>query len=1020
MGSYSFLNIYENRLLVPYDALGNGALPMTGAEDYTLSMWIKVAEITTNNNLKSNGGVLASFGPKQNENYAGNWNVTVTSAGAVSVKGDAASSHGAGVGFTSTSAGKITLDQWCYFTVVVDNTNLKASIYFDGTLAHEATLSAPMYYTGTDAAFHLGGLGMKAYIDQVELYNTALSAEDVATAHKDPFGFPSLQSLYTLDEKIAGSSGQFANTLENGVDAIAEYNQVKGSGFSVSSSGISGSSNAEYTGVLDASDRPLSYKVIIDPDIENGTLAVTNGGEAIDGSAFVDANTVLTLAATPADGFYFVNAYANGVIVSGNTYQVVGRTTFTASFTDQTVPLTVENPANLEYTITRNGEAVELDRMVPGVTYTLQLTVPDEINLKYVALGDKGVSAEANGDYLFTMPSEAATLLINAAERAKFTLTYPVYEQGTVKVTANGAELASGSIVLEGTVITVNVEAAEGYATSAIMLNGTKIQNGSTYNVNRDIDIQATFIQASAEHCTPSPVDGRSVAGEITNQDARYFTKAVISDGSSSLEITKDGANANAAFGNAKGRPVYDATAAVPQFIVEPGKTITVTTTGAGKWMDSYIFFDSDLNGLDEADLVQFTAGGDVNFCGSKSFTVSRKATTGVYRMRYVLNWLAKENGQPVNAPNPCVYGQENSDNGEVVFDVDIVIVGEEVENERTISVASENDAYGTVAITEPATDETSITTKLRYVTVEATPAEGYSFVNWTDANGDEVSASATFEYEGDADIALTAHFGYILSYSVEGEGSIIVSNANGDHVADGGVVPVASEVVFALTPAAGKTVSSFTVNGEEHLSDLVDNAYTVVVSCNTEVAIVFDDFAAHVSWTVRGNGEVEAGYEWNDEYTGPADTFTSGDMISASTFNAEDGLTLWVYPGETESGDYEKIESVTAQIGDGDATDAMGELMDDGGENGDGLLATGAPVYYYTISELPSADMMVVFVFSQNGVSASIDNIFADDNSDAPVLYYNLDGVRVNGNALTPGIYIVKKGKKTAKVYVM
>ena len=49
---------------------------------------------------------------------------------------------------------------------------------------------------------------------------------------------------------------------------------------------------------------------------------------------------------------------------------------------------------------------------------------------------------------------------------------------------------------------------------------------------------------------------------------------------------------------------------------------------------------------------------------------------------------------------------------------------------------------------------------------------------------------------------------------------------------------------------------------------------------------------------------------------------------------------------------------------------------------------------------------------------SASIDDITAD-NENAPVEYYNLQGIRVNGDNLTPGIYIVRKGTEVRKIYV-
>ena len=48
----------------------------------------------------------------------------------------------------------------------------------------------------------------------------------------------------------------------------------------------------------------------------------------------------------------------------------------------------------------------------------------------------------------------------------------------------------------------------------------------------------------------------------------------------------------------------------------------------------------------------------------------------------------------------------------------------------------------------------------------------------------------------------------------------------------------------------------------------------------------------------------------------------------------------------------------------------------------------------------------------------AGIDDIL-ENVSDAPAEYYNLQGVRVDGDSLAPGIYIKRQGNKATKIYV-
>lgn len=59
-----------------------------------------------------------------------------------------------------------------------------------------------------------------------------------------------------------------------------------------------------------------------------------------------------------------------------------------------------------------------------------------------------------------------------------------------------------------------------------------------------------------------------------------------------------------------------------------------------------------------------------------------------------------------------------------------------------------------------------------------------------------------------------------------------------------------------------------------------------------------------------------------------------------------------------------------------------------------------------------------IEYVADENA-HAGIEEIAADNNSDAPVEYFNLQGVRVNSDNVTPGIYIRRQGTVTTKVLV-
>ncbi|MDY5767586.1 MAG: alpha-N-acetylglucosaminidase C-terminal domain-containing protein, partial [Alloprevotella sp.] len=74
----------------------------------------------------------------------------------------------------------------------------------------------------------------------------------------------------------------------------------------------------------------------------------------------------------------------------------------------------------------------------------------------------------------------------------------------------------------------------------------------------------------------------------------------------------------------------------------------------------------------------------------------------------------------------------------------------------RTVRVATENAAHGSVAI--EGKEGTSVSST-DYLTLVATPAAGYDFLNWTNAAGEVVSSDASFTYYGAAAETFTAHF---------------------------------------------------------------------------------------------------------------------------------------------------------------------------------------------------------------------------------------------------------------------
>ena len=83
------------------------------------------------------------------------------------------------------------------------------------------------------------------------------------------------------------------------------------------------------------------------------------------------------------------------------------------------------------------------------------------------------------------------------------------------------------------------------------------------------------------------------------------------------------------------------------------------------------------------------------------------------------------------------------------------VILKDEITTPRTVTVQTEDAAKGTATIKGGGTSVTNTD----FVTIVATPAAGYDFVNWTDAAGNVVSQDAEYTYYGAEAATFTAHF---------------------------------------------------------------------------------------------------------------------------------------------------------------------------------------------------------------------------------------------------------------------
>lgn len=103
---------------------------------------------------------------------------------------------------------------------------------------------------------------------------------------------------------------------------------------------------------------------------------------------------------------------------------------------------------------------------------------------------------EANGGMI-------ADFTIRVTAPTKFTVSIASAEHGTIKVLNGENEIASGSQVNAGTIITIAGDAERGYMLGSATVNGAPIE-GFTYEVNEDVEIGGTFVDKVASYTAPA------------------------------------------------------------------------------------------------------------------------------------------------------------------------------------------------------------------------------------------------------------------------------------------------------------------------------------------------------------------------------------------------------------------------------------------------------------------------------------------------------------------------------------
>ena len=498
--------------------------------------------------------------------------------------------------------------------------------------------------------------------------------------------------------------------------------------------------------------------------VNNFTVTVSaspaNGGTVSGGGSYAQG-TLCTVHAMPNTGYDFVKWTENGSQVSTDpnyTFIVTGNRNLVARFQKQT------------FTITASANPTNGGTISGGGTYTYGSTC----TLTAIANGSYNfVKWTKNGTQVSTNPTYSFTVTEGGAYVAHFEQNVTYY---TINATANpatGGTITGAGSYAQGTTCNLHAIANSGYSFVKWTKNGTVVSTNADYSftVTGNASFVAHFEQSNNNYVinvTADPSVGGSVSGAGTYaQGSTCNLHAIANSGYTFAKWTKNGTdvstNANYSFivtGNASFVAHFEQTINNYSINAYADPSEGGSVSGAGTYADGST---CTLTALPNFGWVfeNWTQDGTiVSTNPSYSFTVTSNAS-------FVAHFSQSVNNFTITA-------------------IAIPAEGGSISGSGTY-------ALGTTC------------------TLVATPNSNYSFANWTDANGVQVSSDSNFSFTVTGNAVYVANFRQNINNYVI---NVIANPIEGGVISGGGTYQEGATCVLSALPNDGWLFLNWTKNG--------------------------------------------------------------------------------------------------------------------------------------------------------------------------------------------------------------
>ena len=282
---------------------------------------------------------------------------------------------------------------------------------------------------------------------------------------------------------VSGSSVEYGTVLTFEATPAQGYklNNIKVNGARIS--GLSFTVNSNST--VEAYFSKMKYTVTYTQPA-NGTLTVKNGSQTIHSGDSVEYGTVLIVEATPYHGYMLDSIKVNGARIAGDSFTVDSNSTIEVYFSKMKYMVTYTQPANGTLAVKNGSQTIfSGDSVEHGTVLTIEATPAQGYRLDSVRVNGVRISGLS-----FTVTSSSVVEVYFS--KPLFTISYNQSAGGTFKVKNGSQEVASGSSIEYGTVLTFEATAAEHYKFDSIRVNGARI-SGLSFTVTDNTNIEVFF-----------------------------------------------------------------------------------------------------------------------------------------------------------------------------------------------------------------------------------------------------------------------------------------------------------------------------------------------------------------------------------------------------------------------------------------------------------------------------------------------------------------------------------------------